>query len=92
MWPLGAVFVEVLYQLQGFSLMSTDVSLDKMSVAEKLILMERLWDDLTRSPAHVPSPDWHGDVLAERIAAVREGRTEFVDWDPAKQRLRDRLQ
>ena len=72
--------------------MSTDVSIEKLSVAEKLELMERLWDDLSRRPEDVPSPQWHGDVLAERIAAVREGRTDFVTWDDAKKRLRERLE
>jgi putative addiction module component (TIGR02574 family) len=72
--------------------MSTELSLDKMTVAEKLALMERLWDDLSRRPENVPSPQWHGEVLAERIAAVREGRTAFVPWDDAKRRLRERLE
>ena len=72
--------------------MSTDVSLEKLSVAEKLELMERLWDDLSRRPGDVPSPQWHADVLAERIAAVRDGRTDFVQWDDAKKRLRERLE
>ena len=72
--------------------MSTDVSLGSLSVAEKLALMERLWDDLSRRPEDVPSPQWHGDVLAERIAAVRDGRTDFVRWDDAKRRLRERLE
>lgn len=72
--------------------MSTDVSLANLSVAEKLELMEKLWDDLSRRPEDVPSPQWHGDVLAERIAAVRDGRTDFVAWDDAKKRLRERLE
>jgi len=72
--------------------MSTEISLDKLTVAEKLALMERLWDDLSRHPEDVPSPQWHGDVLAERMAAVRDGRTDFVNWDDAKRRLRERLE
>ncbi len=72
--------------------MSTDVPIEGMTVSEKLALMERLWDDLSRCPANVPSPEWHGDVLAERIAAVREGHTRFVEWDEAKRRLRERLE
>lgn len=71
---------------------ASDIPIDGLTVPEKLELMDRLWADLSRRPANVPSPDWHGDVLAERLAAVREGRTTFVDWDEAKQRLRDRLQ
>jgi hypothetical protein len=53
--------------------------------------MERLWEDLSKQPANVAPPEWHGDVLAARLAAVKEGRTEFVDWDDAKERLRNRL-
>jgi len=71
--------------------MDTPISIDGMSVADKLVLMERLWDDLSRRPENVPSPQWHGDVLAERILAVREGRTSFTPWDEAKRRLRERL-
>ena len=72
--------------------MSIDGSLQGLSTSEKITLMERLWADLSQRPQELPSPKWHGDVLAERIAAVREGRTQFVDWDEAKQRLRDRLE
>jgi hypothetical protein len=52
--------------------------------------MERLWVSLSQRPSDVPSPAWHGAVLAERIAAVREGRTSFVDWEDAKKRLQAR--
>ena len=71
---------------------ASEIPIDSLSVAKKLVLMERLWADLSRRPADVPSPDWHGDVMAERLAAVRDGKTAFVDWDEAKKRLRDRLE
>jgi putative addiction module component (TIGR02574 family) len=69
----------------------TTIPIESLSLAEKLLLMERLWEDLSKHPSKVPPPEWHGDVLAARLAAVREGRTAFVDWDSAKERLRDRL-
>ena len=53
--------------------------------------MERLWVELSRCPGDIPTPDWHGDVLAERESAAREGRTAFVEWDDAKKRLRERF-
>ena len=71
---------------------ATTIAIDKLSVADKIVLMERLWDELSRSPTDVPSPVWHGDILDDRRAAVREGRTAFVEWDDAKKRLRERLQ
>lgn len=69
---------------------ASDLPLENLSLAEKLLLMERLWGELSRRPSDIPSPDWHGDILAERAKAVQEGRTAFQDWEAAKQRLRDR--
>ena len=65
----------------------TAIPIESFTVAEKLLLMERLWEDLSKQPSNVASPEWHGDVLAARLAAVKEGRSEFVDWDAAKERL-----
>jgi hypothetical protein len=36
--------------------MSVDISLNELTTAEKLELMERLWVDLSRQPQDVPSP------------------------------------
>jgi putative addiction module component (TIGR02574 family) len=65
--------------------------IDDLSVVEKLHLMERLWEQLSRNPSDIVPPNWHGEILAEREAAVREGRASFVEWDAAKERLRERL-
>jgi len=72
--------------------MTTDLSIENLSTKEKIVLMERLWADLSRRPRELPFPEWHGEVVAERVAAVQEGRTAFVDWKDAKRRLRDRLE
>ncbi len=72
--------------------MLSSVALDALSTPEKIALMEQLWADLSQRPQEIPLPDWHGVILEERIAAVREGRTSFVDWNDAKQRLRERLE
>ena len=71
---------------------ATTIAIDNLSVTDKIILMERLWNDLSRRPTDVASPDWHGDILDDRRAAVHEGRTAFIEWDDAKKRLRERLQ
>jgi hypothetical protein len=67
------------------------IPIDNLSTADKIVLMERLWEHLSRRSADIVSPDWHGDVLADRRAAVLEGRTSFIDWEEAKKRLRERL-
>jgi hypothetical protein len=68
--------------------METTLPLDKMTTAEKLLEMERLWDDLCRNPQDVPSPSWHGDVLAERERQIAQGNMRFVDLDEAKEQIR----
>jgi hypothetical protein len=70
---------------------ATTIPIESFTVAAKLLLMERLWEALSKQPSNVASPEWHVDVLAARLAVVKEGRTEFVDWDSAKERLRNRL-
>lgn len=69
---------------------ASTLPIENLSIADKLLLMERLWADLSRRTEDIPSPDWHGDVLEAREAEIREGRTAFIEWDDAKQRLRER--
>ena len=65
------------------------ISLDKMTVAEKLQTLEEIWCDLQRTPEDVPSPAWHGDVLCARTDRVREGVSRFGDWAEAKDKIRE---
>ncbi len=60
-----------------------------MTREEKLRVMEELWTDLSRDEAQFESPAWHGDVLRERVEAVKSGKEAFMDWETAKQKLRD---
>jgi hypothetical protein len=62
--------------------------LDKMMTSEKLLEMERLWDDLCRNPEDVPSPSWHEAVLTARERQVPQGKMGFIDLDEAKERIR----
>ncbi len=52
---------------------ATTIPIESFTVAEKLLLMERLWEDLSKQPSNVVPPEWHGDVLAARLAAVKRG-------------------
>ena len=54
--------------------MSTHVQIDQMSVAEKLSLMEQLWEDLRARAEGVPMPQWHKDTLDERQFGYRRLR------------------
>jgi len=76
--------------IPGDTIVGIDISLEQLTTAEKLALMERLWVDLSQHPEDVPSPAWHGNVLEQRREAVRQGRTSFIAWEEARRRLLDR--
>lgn len=71
---------------------NADIPIDDLTVAQKLNLMERIWVDLERRPSEIPSPDWHGDILARRLEAAEDGDTAFVDWTDVKKRLQRRYE
>jgi hypothetical protein len=47
--------------------------------------LEALWADLSQTPANVPVPQWHRDVLKAR----QESPATWLDWEQAKASLRD---
>ncbi len=65
--------------------MKAIVDLQDMTLADKMILMEELWADLSRKD--IPSPPWHGEVLAERDRLIASGEEQFIDWETAKKQL-----
>lgn len=69
--------------------MEAALPLDRMTVDEKLRALERIWQDLCRNEAAIPSPQWHLDVLEARESRLKEGREPFTDWEEAKRRIRD---
>lgn len=72
--------------------MSITLPLEKMSVEEKLRVMESIWEDLCDTAASTITPDWHVNVLEERKAAVMSGEDEVLDWEAAKNRISEDLQ
>ena len=66
---------------------ATTLPLTEMSHAAKLRVMEELWDDLCHSSEGVPSPVWHGEVLAARTERVAKGEAGFREWADVKESL-----
>jgi hypothetical protein len=60
-----------------------------MTTAEKIHVLEEIWDNLCQTPEDVPSPGWHEQVLRDREERVREGSASFTDWPQAKREIRD---
>lgn len=67
--------------------MMTEIALDSLSVAEKVQLLERVWESLCSKPAEFESPAWHGDLLAERQRRLEANQATVSSWSDAKARL-----
>jgi putative addiction module component (TIGR02574 family) len=70
--------------------MNKSISIDKLSTAEKIELMEKLWSDLSASAGYEP-PAWHEEELARRKNAVKEGDATYISWEQAKKEIRDEI-
>jgi len=66
-----------------------ETTIETLSVEEKLRMMESLWDSLCTKSGSIDSPNWHGNILAEREEAIRNGSDTFEDWEMAKAALRN---
>lgn len=55
-------------------------AIKKMSNNEKMALIEELWTSIDE-PDSLPSPEWHGDVLAERMSSVEDGTAKYITLD-----------
>lgn len=63
----------------------------RLSLREKLLVMEALWDELSREEENLDVPQWHKDVLDERERLLAEGKARFVDWEEAKRQINEAL-
>jgi putative addiction module component (TIGR02574 family) len=60
-----------------------------MPLPEKLALFETLWAELSSEPGQVEIPQWHKDILDARLEAADRGAVEIIDWEVAKNQIRD---
>jgi putative addiction module component (TIGR02574 family) len=68
-----------------------DLPVSRLSLAQKLDLMETLWADLTRDEAKLKSPAWHEAVLRNREEAFQAGKVAASDWEQAKKRIKKKV-
>jgi len=56
---------------------------------EKIKVMEFLWEELTLEKDTFSSPKWHENELRETEIRVTEGKEKVIDWNKAKELLRN---
>lgn len=64
---------------------------ENLSPEEKLEYVQALWDRVSEHPEDVPMPDWHREVVVQRLAAHRRGDTISRPWSEVREDLLTRL-
>jgi hypothetical protein len=72
--------------------MSLESILSSLSPSEKVAAFNFLWRELSANSADFPSPQWHGDVLADRLANPSDESRLSIEAaiDDVKERLNAR--
>ena len=60
----------------------------QLPLQEKLIAMEAIWDDISRVEESLEIPQWHKDLLDEREQLIADGKARFIDWEEAKEQIK----
>jgi putative addiction module component (TIGR02574 family) len=71
--------------------MIDQADLRQMPLSQKLALFETLWTELSSEPEQIEIPQWHKDTLDERLQAAERGEVEVIDWEIAKEQIRDMI-
>jgi hypothetical protein len=64
----------------------------QLPLREKLLVMEAIWEDLSREEQNLEVPQWHKELLDERECLLAEGKAQFVDWEEAKRQINEATQ
>ncbi len=58
-----------------------------LALAEKMLLVEELWEVIAQNEDHLPIPAWHEQVLAEDAVRYAANPTEGSPWTDVKRRI-----
>jgi len=64
--------------------------IEKLSIPEKILLVEDLWDKISFEESAVPVPESHMRELDGRLARHKSGPGELLSLDELRKRLESR--
>jgi putative addiction module component (TIGR02574 family) len=64
------------------------LGIDRLSVAERILLVEEIWDSIAAEPEQVPLTEAQKQDLQRRLAAYQADPKAGSSWEEVKARLR----
>ncbi|MBV9216777.1 MAG: addiction module protein [Acidobacteria bacterium] len=65
--------------------------LETMTVAEKMDVIDRIMNDLSRSSSTVPAIAWHEEMLRQRAENIQNGKDRFITLEEAEKRIEKKI-
>lgn len=66
--------------------------IERMSIAQRLLLTQDIWDSIAREADHLPMPEWQKRELESRYRQYQKGELTLHDCDSVHNELRTRPQ
>ena len=60
--------------------MSID-EIQNLNVKDRLILIDTIWETLENQSENIASPNWHKEVLKDRIQKINNSQSEFISLE-----------
>ena len=60
---------------------------DALSIDDQIDYVQSLWDRISAHPEDVPVPDWHRDIINDRLAAHRATQDPAKEWDEIEREI-----
>ena len=64
---------------------------DDLSIDERVAYIQSLWDRVTAKPEDIPVPDFHREVLNERLAQYQANPGEGRPWGEVREEIEGKL-
>jgi putative addiction module component (TIGR02574 family) len=69
------------------SVISDPFDFQQLSVAERILLVERIWDSIATEESEIPVTPAQKEELDRRLEAFRQSPNEGSTWEEVKARL-----
>jgi putative addiction module component (TIGR02574 family) len=64
---------------------------DDLSIDEKIDYLQSLWDRIVATSQSVPVPEWHREILDQRLMDLERDPDSGDTWEVVQERLRRML-
>jgi putative addiction module component (TIGR02574 family) len=61
-----------------------------LPVDDRLAIIDALWQSLSADPSSIPVPDWHAEIVANRLAEDETSSMPGETWEALRKRIEGR--